>query len=109
MCHQSLLLPFSPCGAVHMAWLTFALFVGVFKDDSLSTHDTIRTRGDTVWTVLQAGTGYTLIRSLHKKKHSNINEGKMLNYSPVWHLPLGGRSEPTLKVIFSFNSVSFIV
>ncbi len=54
----------SPLGTVNVAWFTTALLVGVFKDDFLPSHQALRTRGDAVWTILQAGTCYTLICTL---------------------------------------------
>lgn len=59
-----------------MARFTAALLVGVFKDDFLPSHHTLRTRGDTVWTVLQAGTRHTLICSLKTRRDRLVDRQK---------------------------------
>ncbi len=60
-------LPFS---TVDVARFTAALLVGVFKDDPLPSHHALRTRRDTVWTVLQAGTRDTILCSLKRKRNT---------------------------------------
>lgn len=57
----------SPLGTVNVARFTATLLVGVFENDFLPSHHAFRTRGDTMWTVLQAGTCYTLICSLETR------------------------------------------
>lgn len=65
-----------PLGTVDVTRFTVALLVGVFKDNFVPSHHTLRTRGDTVWTVLQAGTRYTLICSLRRRMDGLVERQK---------------------------------
>lgn len=84
-----------PLGTVDVARFTASFLVGVFKDDFLPSHHALRTRGDTMWTVLHAGTYYTLISSLKRKTvmiQSQWQYGVELYIYTV--MPLGGSSTP---------------
>lgn len=53
-----------PFGTVHVAWFTVALLVWVLENDLLASHHALRTGGDAMRAVLQAGTFQTLVGSL---------------------------------------------